>query len=335
MKLQQDIIRITAEYFKDEIDYKTLLDASNAYKELLYDICEENLNDDSTRSDIHFENGKALGTYWAALCLDDLMRTRQFIRGTNNAFKDKLAQQENLSVLYAGTGPFATILLPILLRHPQKTVKYTFLEINEISLRLVKKVVAKLELSDYDIEFVQADATTYQLQENKPDIIISETMQNGLFKEQQVSIFYNLMEQAKTETVFIPEDISLFVGLKQGGIPFEKLTREHFTKQEKVLQISKENMVSQKDVKGEPIFPKQEVYLNSDQMQGFNQLVLITHIQVYKNEVIRLNESGLTTPRYIADTPSNAEDDLSIKTQYVISDEPKLDYNIVSIKKQK
>ena len=60
----------------------------------------------------------------------------------------------------------------------------------------------------------------------------------------------------------------------------------------------------------------------------FNQLVIITEIQVYKNEKIVLNESGLTTPLFIQEIPENLKGSIIIDTQYQIASEPKLEYKI-------
>ena len=63
-------------------------------------------------------------------------------------------------------------------------------------------------------------------------------------------------------------------------------------------------------------------------LKGFNQLVIITEIQVYKNEKIIINESGLTIPRLIQQIPKNLKNSIIIDTQYQISSKPKLEYKI-------
>ena len=47
-------------------------------------------------------------------------------------------------------------------------------------------------------------------------------------------------------------------------------------------------------------FAKRKTVIESKMLKGFNQLVIITEIQVYKNEKGIINESGLTTPRSIS-----------------------------------
>jgi len=198
MDIQKKIINVTSEYFEDHIDYMKLSNTTKEYKSVLEGFCNQDMDIEEGRNDIMFDNGKALGTFWAALCLDDMMRTRQFIRGINEAIKEKINTQKPIHILYAGTGPFATLILPFIFRYSKQQIKYTFLEINPFSFKILQNLISKLGLEDYDITLLKADATKYKIDsENEPDIIISETMQNALAKEQQVPIFLNLMSQVK------------------------------------------------------------------------------------------------------------------------------------------
>ena len=152
MELQKEIIRITSEYFNDHLDYQKLSIASKEYKNLLNGICGQNMDVENGRNDIDLDNGKALGTFWAALCMDDMIRTRRFIRGINKAIQEKINKQKSLHILYAGTGPFATLILPFIFRYPKEDMKYTLLEINPFSFEILKDVILKLGLKDYNIK---------------------------------------------------------------------------------------------------------------------------------------------------------------------------------------
>ena len=263
MELQKEIIRITSEYFNDHLDYQKLSIASKEYKNLLNGVCGQNMDVENGRNDIDLDNGKALGTFWAALCIDDMIRTRQFIRGINKAIQEKINQQKPLHVLYAGTGPFATLILPFILRYPKEDIKYTLLEINPLSFEILQDVILKLGLKDYNIKLVKEDATKYNIDsENKPDILISETMQNALAKEQQVPIFLNLMNQVNYDSVFIPQKIELSIGLKKEGIPLEENHPKPYEKVRKIFDVSKEEMfplsTAEKKTNGEILFDKKE-----------------------------------------------------------------------------
>jgi predicted RNA methylase len=333
MDIQKEIIRITSEYFEEDLDYQKLALASREYKDLLNKVCEQNMNVENGRHDIGFDNGKALGTFWAALCLEDLIRTRQFVRGINKAIQEKINKQKPLQILYAGTGPFATLILPFIFRYSKQEIEYTFLEVNPFSFEILQGVISKLGLKDYNIKLVKEDATKYQIDlKNKPDIIISETMQNALAKEQQVSIFLNLMNQVKSDTIFIPEKIELFIGLKKAGISAEETQIKHYQKEKKILEVSKEEMFPLNPTENKTIgggeFDKKQTIIEEKKLRGFSELLLITEIQVYKDEKIGINESGLTTPITIKDIPTNLNDSITINTQYKISSEPELEYEI-------
>lgn len=330
--LQKEIIRITSEYFKDEIDYSKLLKATEEYKFILNKLTEEKLDDEEGINDLYYENGKAISTYYAALCLDDLIRTRKFIRGIDKAILEK-SKKKTIHILYAGTGPFASLILPFIYRYTKEDIKYTLLEVNPFTFKILQNVISKLGLEKYDINLVKSDATKYQIDpKNEPDIIISETMQSALAKEQQVPIFLNLMSQIKENVIFIPEKIKLYIGLKRAGISIEKLQAKHFRKINKVFEISKEAIFNSNELEKELIkkqlFTKKKTIISKDKIERFNSLVIITEIQTFKDEKIHINESGLTTPIIIKDLSIKPQGSLKIDTQYIISSEPKLEYTI-------
>lgn len=337
MDIKLALLNCTTEYLKDELHYDNLLLATNEYKAILNELCGEEMNVEVGRTDLEFSNGKALGTHWAAMCLDDLLRTRQFIRGIDAAIKDKLKTQKQLHILYAGTGPFATLILPLLLRHPKQNIHYTLVEVNPFSFKILQNVISRLALEDYSITLVQDDATTYKIDsQNEPDIIISETMQNALAKEQQVSIFLNLMQQVTKETLFIPEKIELFLGLLPKEIEAADITADHYHKAEKIFEVSKEALFSEhksdNQQTSETIFQKSQTVINSDKLEGYGALFMITEIQVYKDVKININESGLTTPLRLMDITDTSQS-ITIDTHYEISAEPKLEYKITLAEK--
>jgi len=334
MNKQNEIIRITDEFLKNTVDYQKLRAAAKEYKETLLQFCDCNLDNETGKNDIQLTSGKALGTYWAALCIDDFYRTRQFIRGIDQAIREKLQKKDSLHILYAGSGPFATLLLPFILRYPKEKIKYTLLEINPYSLEILKNLIAQLNLQNHTIDIIQDDATQYKFRDESPDIIVSETMQNALAKEQQVPIFINLMQQAKPSTVFIPERITLSIGLKKENHLVQTPVNELYKKAETVFELSKEALIyalqTKETLPEEITFPRIQTKLEKEKLYGYNQLVLLTEIEVFKCEKIGLNDSGLTTPVIIDNIPDNLNKSITIYSQYTISTEPKLEYKIVA-----
>lgn len=334
MGRQEELISITSEFLKDNFDDYKLQNAAKEYKTLLNELSDQDFDNENGRNDIHFDNGKALGTLWAALCIDDIIRTRQFMRGIDKAIKEKLSNNTSLHILYAGTGPFATLLLPFILRYTNKQIKYTLLEINPLSFNALQKVFSKLGLENENIRLVNEDATKYQIIGQLPDIIISETMQNALAKEQQVPIYLNLMKQSKEDTLFIPEKIKVSIGLKKEEILIEELEEKHYHKVEKVFELSNETLIYTRQTESktteEIVFPKVKTILQKESVNGYNQIVFITEIDVYKDVKIKINESGLTTPIIIENISNSFTNTITINTQYKIGLEPKLTYDITS-----
>lgn len=332
MDNKKELIRVTSEYFENSIDYHKLLKASKEYKNLLNKLCGQELDKVTGKDNIQVNNGMALGTLWAAMCIDDLIRTRKFIRGINKAIKEKINNKESIHILYAGTGPFATLLLPLILRYSKHKIRYTLLEINPITFKILQKVISELKLGAYSITLLNEDATKYKLTHGIPDIIISETMQSALAKEQQVSIFFNLMRQVNLDSIFIPKKIKIYLGLKTTESSSEKIQTQNYYKEKKVFEISKEDSICAHLIENQPhkeiSFPKIKTIITKEKLEGFNQLALFTEIQVFKDEVIEINKSGLTTPLIIKDISNNSKDSITIKTQYKICNEPKLDYKI-------
>lgn len=331
---KQALLAATEALYAEKTDYLALSTAIKAYKKLLLELSALDENTSAAREDIHHANGKALGSFWAALCVDDIVRTKQFVHGIYRAIDDLKTQgKQKISILYAGTGPFATLLLPNMLRFPKDLINYTFMEINPISMEGIQRLCAKLDMEDYAVNFVSEDASTYQIPEEvNYDIIISETLQAGLAKEQQVPIFLNLMKQSSPSTIFIPQKIELQLALKENGIAAEALTPAHYHKVATVLEVSKrawERYLKDPSPKMQQHLLKEvSTLVSKDAINDANTLFLLTHLQVYKETQISINESSLTIPLYLNRFSEAEQKDKTIQTQYIIDGSPRLDFQI-------
>ncbi len=332
MNIKEEINRLTAVYLEEEIDFQRLNQVSFEIRDFMESLTTENMDTEAGKEDIHCDNGRALGTYWAAACLDDLLRTRQFVRGIHKAIQNKHQNKETIHILYAGTGPFAILILPFIFRYSRQQIQYTLLEINPLTFKILTECFSKFGLHENTVRFEQQDATKYKITNDPPDIIISETMQNALTKEQQVPIFFNLMKQVPEQTLFIPEKIEIFLGLKNSDIASEWIKKEDYRKVKQVFELSKKTLPIKRKLALEedavPDFPALVTILEKDHLKGTNQLVLITEIQVYQDEWIEINESGLTTPFLIMNFDHNQKEGLKVHTQYLMSANPELTYKI-------
>lgn len=186
------------------------------------------LKDSDYNTEIITQGGIAISLKEAALCVDDKLRTVRFIKGIYAAMKELTLRfpSEKINILYAGCGPFATLIIPLLPYLTPDKVTITLLEINPKSIDLIKQWLTLPELKHYDINVINCDASTY----NKPDhtslhLIISETMFNGLVREPQLAITANLAPQLHPNGILIPESIDL-------SLAYSCFSKEPFLKHE-------------------------------------------------------------------------------------------------------
>jgi predicted RNA methylase len=174
--------------------------------------------DDQNDPHIIVPSGKAISPSMAAHCLLEMKRTAMFIRGIYEAFDAKLEEQENLPIhiLYAGTGPYATLVTPLLLLFDPSKIKVDLLDINPVSLNSAVKVLKQLGLEQFVGAVYLADAAVFKA-ERDYDVVISETMQAALKKEPQVAIMQNLIPQMKKDAIFIPETITVEAAMVSRG----------------------------------------------------------------------------------------------------------------------
>lgn len=260
--------------------------------------------------------GIALSSEDAAVCLDDYLRTARFIKGTYSAIKELLTcfPDQKINILYAGCGPYAALLLPILYFFNKDDINVTLLDINLSSIQSVKKLVSILDLRDYIHDIVQADAVKYKQPASQPlHLVITETMFQALIREPQVAITANLAPQIVKNGILIPEEIKLeliytFFGKEPylqnpDELPnvFEKKSNTDFKryKLDTLFSMNKEYNFSDK------------TYSNSYQFEspfyklpaGFDthpDICIITDIKIFQDIHLAPAESLITNPYCIA-----------------------------------
>jgi predicted RNA methylase len=312
---------------KEELNYLELTASLNEYKTLLLELSGLDMEDENNRQNIQMDNGHAIGLTWAVMCIDDIMRTKYFVKGIYEAIQDVLQTKKTTTHLfYAGTGPFATLVLPLLTILSKEELQVSLLEINETSLNYLKDMITKLGLNGYVKEFIEADATKYQLDKNaEVDILLSETMLKGLEKEQQVPIVYNLLPQLKEDVILIPQKIELILGkVYQQELSFEKreIASVYELTKEMVLRGTQPIQIDDKTIFSEKIISISDDLLNDD-----IPLSTLTFIQVYKNNVIDFQQSGLTLSTKIQ---FEGEKSNQISVKYVVERQPRLYYKYLS-----
>lgn len=306
---------------------KVLLDESsdkNDIKRALDDfevLCSEitgihsDVSFDAWAEDTFLNNGLAINPQAAVSCIKDYQRSLVFIRGVHDAILDllQISPDKQLKILYAGCGPFATLLLPLLPGLAPDQVELNFLDIHQESLESASKLIKFTGFSDFDINMIQADACTYNHHEPL-DLIISETMQKSLEQEPQFTVTANLAPQLTANGVFVPQNIQLRTCLA------------HWEQEKKLFKnqgyIDGRELVNQ-GLRYElgtifQLVPEKAAQLNAQAVYGENELIpelnlgniqipvtqnleqydflMFTNVQVYKGHYLYDYETTLTLP---------------------------------------
>jgi len=161
----------------------------------------------------HLDGGIALSSQHALDCLQDPLRTVRFIKATYHAIHVAFSRfpNEKIELVYAGCGPAAPIVMPLLSLFTTAQLAITLLDINESSINSVSALISELGATAFFRKYHLGDAVLYtHLKEYPLHIVLSETMDKGLTKEPQVRITQNLVPQLIDNGIFIPEAINIY-----------------------------------------------------------------------------------------------------------------------------
>ncbi len=325
---------------KEEIHFLELMNSLADLKAMCLEISGLDFEDTSHEENILLRSGKAIGTKWAGMCIDDLLRTKRFVKGVYNAVERVRHTKENepVRILYSGTGPFASLVLPLITLYSSSEIQFTLLEVNSVSFESLKDVFRTLDALEYIHEIKNCDAASELIEDaQKIDILLIECMQQALAREPQVAITYNLVSQCKKEVVLIPEEVSLQVTFINSNKYMENLQNTtgesiHFCESSSpVFILNKEEVQRKLEGPQEEIlkFPEIKTLFTQDQLKAYNEIAITTEIKVFENERLSLNDSGLTIP-FIFSHYSKGQKIKGVNSQYVTGPSPELKVEIIS-----
>jgi predicted RNA methylase len=247
--------------------------------------------DDQNDAHIIVPSGKAISPSMAAHCLLEMKRTAIFLRGIHETIEYKIKERKNspIYLLYAGTGPYATLVTPLLLLYKPSEIKVDLIDINPISLNSAVKVLNELGLKPFIGSVYLADAAVFQPEKNY-DVVISETMQAALKKEPQVAIMQNLIPQMKQEAIFIPEAITIDAELVSRGKWNEETVRSEGVQRihlGKILTVDRQHLDAGNNHK---------VVRIPDEVGECKQLKFYTTIKVFGNHWLLEGDCSLNIP---------------------------------------
>jgi hypothetical protein len=294
-----DLKKITAILLADESSYGDMRQACVNLLQFFYDVSGFDENEHVNNKHVQSAAGQAVSPVAAAVCIRDFMRTRFFMRGLKEAILAKLQANpgKTVTVLYAGTGPFATLLIPMVCFFNETQLNMVLLDINPASITYLNRIISYFKLEPYVLQVVETDAATYRIAASwQPDIILSETMKPSLKKEPQVSIAANLVGQCP-QAILIPELIEVSAVLYNSKMDDEI----QFIHLQTLLVFTKEQAIQMatQQLAGDVVFPVTKLQVQKPVQHNFSRLALLTYIRVFNNEVLGLNQSSLTIPENV------------------------------------
>lgn len=328
LSFNQTIKEATSLILNCRNDFRQMKESVDTMYHIFSSISGVTINTLSEDKDILLSQGKAISTSAAAHCLLEMKRTALFLRGINKAIIQKLRISANkpIRVLYAGTGPYGTLITPLLTLYKTEEICIDLLDINSNSLVALKKITKTLDLDKFIKEIYCADATTFKV--NKPyDIVISETMLACLKSEPQVAIMQNLIPQLTDESIFIPEEISIDASLTN---PQMEMNRQMYNENEMAAfeRVALGNIFKVGKLSMSSIESRKTVSIQNKK-NDFPILKLFTTVKVYEDEILTENDSSITLPKQYHDfRKQNARE---IEFWYVPGENPRIESSVLNM----
>jgi hypothetical protein len=95
------------------------------------------------------EHGKAVSPTTAAQCAEDIERSRVFMQGVYQAIQERTDRGQKVHLLYAGTGPFGLLVVPLLPFFSPSQLQVTLLDIHQQSLDCLGRLLDHLQVRDF------------------------------------------------------------------------------------------------------------------------------------------------------------------------------------------
>ncbi len=334
---QSELHDLTQVLLQPADDYAELTRTIDGLNRLLLEVSGLREDLGTNREPLYLPWGKAIGPVWAGMCVREIMRTKRFLRGVYRGVQWALQKfaARPIRVLYAGTGPFATLALPLTTVFSSAEISFTMLEIHPESIKCLERAITAFHAEKFVTEIVRGDATKYQADKEKPfQMIVTETMQNALQKEPQVAITLNLAPQITGGGILIPENIEVEAILlhpqKNNRRMLHGFVEKYYFSLGKIFELNKDTPRDHAYSPGfisEPyFFPEVELEIPTGIDPGYSQLCLFTGIRVFSTEQLLPWQCSLTMPQRIV-TINQAEKPVArICFKYKIDQEPGFQY---------
>lgn len=255
---------------------------------------------DAAREERALPSGKALAPVDAARCATDFARTAAFLRGTLAAVEAARARGVSpVEVLYAGCGPLAPLVLPLVARLPPGSIRCTLLDVHEAAVAAARRLVGALSLSGPSIDVRTADATRFD-PERDVDVLVVEALQRSLAAEPHVAIVRSLAPRLSRDGVVVPERVGVDLVLTDGAAETARLmgagTGAPWILVGTVYELTRSTALDSLDAEGRtsPVFLTMPAEAGSRLWP-----MLVTSVDVFGPHRLRPYDSGITYPEIV------------------------------------
>ena len=237
--------------------------------------------------------------------------------------------------MYAGCGPYATLLTPLLPLFKAEEIEVILIDINEYSIQSAKEIIVKLQLEDYIADAVCTNAINYKKPESWPlHLLISETMFNALTREPQLAITANLAPQLVHNGILIPEEVNIdlvytffgketYLNNKEEVFHQNKSAIKH-EKVDRLFSLNKRNNFSEKTLEQHFQF-ESKVYEVPKENENRRDICLFTEVKIFNEFILNNAKSFITNPHCIT-AISNLGSDSKFQLIYDFKENPNWTY---------
>ncbi|MBC3758355.1 hypothetical protein H7U19_08070 [Hyunsoonleella sp. SJ7] len=273
---------------------------ASLYQELLESVINSNSYGDTAPT--HLDGGIALSSQHALDCLKDPLRTVRFIKSAYQALLESFNRfpNEKIELVYAGCGPAAPIIMPMLCLFKPEQVSITLLDINETSINSVSALINALGAKAFFRSIRLEDAIHYAHPPELPlHIVLSETMDKALTKEPQVRITQNLAPQLIDNGVFIPESIDIYTEHSfYSKEPYFDIYKNVLELEPPFLSRDKQLLFSiSKDIQNQKEFEYTSVLIDvPSNFIDTPDICIYAEIKIFDNQCLKKSQSLISNP---------------------------------------
>lgn len=285
--------------------------------------------------------GRAICPLNAALCAREFARTTQFVRGVHAALLE--ARQrfpgQVIHTLYAGCGPYATLILPLLAVLPREAFRFTLVDVQPLALQSAQKLIGHFGFDGFIREYALFDASGTELAAMQPfHVALTETLNQAMDKEPQLAVSANLAKYLEPGGILLPECITVKAALIDSRREMTLFPAEHQGEMQPLprrrLELGTLMSLDLAELKPLRLQEHQEhlppitLEWPDQSVRGDMRLGLLTHIRVFGPHCLGCYDCSLTIPKYLR-LSEPAGQAANLEFRYRLGSYPGFDYRWV------